>query len=34
LVAPASGIYSVLVTTFLAEESGEYTLQIAVVEGS
>jgi hypothetical protein len=34
LVAPASGVYSVLVTTFLAEESGEYTLQIAVVEGS
>ena len=34
LVAPDTGTYSVLVTTFLAEEVGEYTLQIAVVEGS
>jgi len=34
VVAPTTGLYSILVTTFLAEEMGEYTLQIAVVEGS
>jgi hypothetical protein len=34
IVAPAAGVYSVVVTTFLAEERGEYTLQIALVEGS
>lgn len=34
MVAPADGEYSVLVTTFLAEEVGSYTLEIAVVEGS
>jgi hypothetical protein len=34
MIAPETGTYSVLVTTFLAEESGEYTLQVAVVEGS
>jgi len=34
MVAPESGTYFVLVTTFLAGETGEYTLQLAVVEGS
>lgn len=33
MVAPESGTYSVLVTTFIADEVGEYVLQIAVVEG-
>ena len=33
LVAPVTGTYSVLVTSFAAGEIGPYTLQIAVVEG-
>ncbi|MGD8360933.1 MAG: peptidase, partial [Gemmatimonadota bacterium] len=34
LVAPEAGTYSVLVTSFMADEVGEYTLQVAVVAGS
>jgi hypothetical protein len=34
IVAPEAGTYSVLVTSFMAEEVGEYTVQIAVVAGS
>jgi hypothetical protein len=33
-VAPVTGTYLVRVSTFLAEEVGEYTLQVALVEGS
>ncbi len=34
MVAPVTGTYSVLVTSFVAEEIGTYTLQLAVVAGS
>ena len=34
MVAPEAGTYSILVTSFMAEEEGEYTVQIAVVAGS
>jgi hypothetical protein len=34
MVAPEAGTYSVLVTSFMADEVGEYTVQIAVVSGS
>ncbi len=33
-VAEEAGVFSIIVTSFQADETGEYTLQIAVVDGS
>lgn len=34
LVAEEAGTFSIIVTSFMVDETGEYTLQIAVVDGS
>ena len=34
MVAQEDGTFSILVTSFSAESTGDYTLQVAVVEGS